>query len=162
MARAFIWIFLCIFTSCSIYNSIDLVDRNLSPKTQFLLDDNHSILTIKGLLLDSKPVSTPSLIIFTIQLDLRSANIRFESNKAIVYFKEQNSNILHEILITDSTIIDQHLPQNQIRKFKIIATIHHSMVSDLKSIDKIGLKLPQIMVGDEKLDFGIIDFKLHK
>jgi hypothetical protein len=133
----------------------------MSSKIVLNQDDWNSYLRIKGELLDSKVPSRPSLVIFNLQIISKNSKINFESNDVLIYIFEPNSLSSYTIPITGNNLTAEQLPINSKYKFQVTGPIYQSKIREGGSIKKIGLKLPAIIVGDERLDFGIIDFDLR-
>jgi len=125
------------------------------------LDDHRSNLSIKGELWDSKIPSRSGLVIFSIKVVAKSPKIQFESDKVLIYIYESDALVSSKITIVGNNLKEELLPINRKSKFRVLGRIYQLKISEAQNIRKIGLKLPPIMVGDERFDFGIIDFELR-
>lgn len=146
---------------CSVLKRITLVNKDIEPKSQMKLDNRRLYLSVKGELLDSQRRFRSGLVIFSIMIIAKSPSIQFESDNVLIYIYESDSLVSSKIAITGNNLTDELLPVKKRHKFQVSGPIYQSNIIENKNIKKIGLKLPPIMFGDEKLDFGIIDFELR-
>ncbi|MCF1751336.1 hypothetical protein [Mariniradius sediminis] len=126
-----------------------------------LLGETNSKMSIQGKLLVSKPTTVPSEVIFKVKISVRDTKIYFKSTDVRVFLTGRELNSVKEIGLATNNLHTTHLPQNREIEFKVFASIPKSEVNDFKQVDKISLRLPPILAGDEELDFGDIEFELR-
>ncbi|MCH7409971.1 hypothetical protein MM239_11250 [Belliella sp. DSM 111904] len=161
MLKGLILIFiLVISSSCSVFRSVRLVNKEMTSRTQIYFADHGSYLSIKADLLDSKIISRSSRVNFKIKVVSKVPNTKFESDELFVYVYETNSKGYSKIQIINNSFNSDLILKSRKSKFKVSALVNQSNIIQKGTIKKIGLKLPSIVIGDENIDFGIIDFDL--
>lgn len=152
---------LMMISGCSVIKSLTLVNKGMDRSTKIDLDNRGSYLSIKGELLDSKINSRSSKVIFNLKIAPKVPSIQFESDNVLIYIYESDSSEYYKIEIINNDIYVEPMSIKGKTKFRISARINHTNISEKGTVKKIGLKLPPILVGNERLDLGIIDFMLR-
>jgi hypothetical protein len=108
--------------------------------------------------------SRSSRVIFNLKTAPKVPNIRFESDNVQIYIYESDSSEhlnIPVIPIIDTNINNGPISMKRKSKYTILAKINQTNIRDRDIVRRIGLKLPPIIVGDARLDLGIIDFLLR-
>lgn len=146
-------------SSCSVFRSVTLVDKGLDRRSKIELDGYQSFLVITGGLLDSKISSRSGTVIFNVSIVSKDPHIRFESDNVSIYIYEYDSSAFHKLVITGNELNVEPVSGNRMSKFRIFARIDQANISDSGANKRIGLQLPPIVVGCERIDLGVVELQ---
>ena len=153
-----LFLLLMLLGSCDdFYDNHNLVHKEHGKKVKSIFYNGRPLLSVECQLLKSKVSVRSSQVIFNLELTPRNIEMFFVSKDSNIFLSDLGSTQKINVPVSSNSLPESGMQIVKKGKYKIYGSISElDLLNDNSTV--IGLKLPPIVVGDERIELEIINF----